>query len=356
MNTKTLLRFLLWLSSLVFLCIPCAPLLFAPAPGTTLEKRFTSSAEFELVEMELTIDGLDLMQILFQGFQLRSEQTQDVLVSDRHILTWGGQPRALDRSFESLAQTLEISMSSDRFPDPATDWNQALTSSDLEYSTVEFRWDGEQFEKTFQSGGRRRDDRLLEGLTEDMDLRMLLPDEDVEVGDSWEFDLAALPDLISPGCYFSWGTDTDNTIDWFASTLNPALVGELRAELGGLLRGEASVLYASEDEDLCVLEFAVDAQACSQAEDLERLAERIVGSADSPSSILIESLHLDLDVHATGTANWDSARGHVRDAQLSGGLESCLEMTLLVEGWGREYEVILRTVVRGDFELRVTVE
>lgn len=48
------------------------------------------------------------------------------------------------------------------------------------------------------------DDSMLEGLRPELDMAALLPDESVEIGDSWEADAAALAELLQPGGDLAW--------------------------------------------------------------------------------------------------------------------------------------------------------
>ena len=53
------------------------------------------------------------------------------------------------------------------------------------------------FQKLF--GYSKEKAELLKGLNEDMDLRALLPKDEVKVGDEWDIEVSGLASVIAPG-------------------------------------------------------------------------------------------------------------------------------------------------------------
>jgi len=349
MKSRFILQLYLWLGYLL-----AVPLSFHSAPGSTVTKQFTHEWKISLDSLTVCLDGRDLMDVFWPGFFMETELSQHVVVTDTYRNTQFGRPHALDRDFGCCTQELDIILGSDEW---LVDWGRhhgLVGRSDLEFSTVHFRLVDGAYTKAFE----REDDPLgkevLGGLTEDMDLRMLVPGDAVAVGDSWDIDLATLPDLFSPGGYFAWDLDLNGEALLVREMLDPTLMGDLRAVLAGSLEGEATVTYASESNGRALLELEIDILARSDAYDLTVLVAKILGDESSWWSLDLEYLEIQLELAATGTALWDTRAGHIDSLELGGEVSSRMEFVLFV-GIDHSLRVEVATELSAEFEQHIDV-
>ena len=167
---------------------------FHPELGSGLQKIFTIKGDFELDQLSLVADGQDMADML--GLELNVKTDAKLAVTDVIEALDAGRPKKMTRTFDTLEQLMHFTMSVEMGGEPQD--QEIVMSSDLEGQTVVFAWNAEKpgFDVTFKEG--EGDSSLLEGLTEDMDLRVFLPDHDVAEKDSWKVELANLESIAVP--------------------------------------------------------------------------------------------------------------------------------------------------------------
>src|SRR5262245_3648373 len=168
----------------LFLLASSAPdeiaLRYAPEEGTVLARTFLAEAQYHLADMSASIDGEalerpDELPDYKMGFE------EHIAVTDTVRSLAAGRPAELVRTFTELSQE-----STDSVGDEAT--KSSLTSH-LQGRSVLFRWDDDEERFTAEANdGEDLDDSVAAWLAEDMDLRLVLPKDEVEVGDEWEVD------------------------------------------------------------------------------------------------------------------------------------------------------------------------
>jgi len=324
LKAKLVLHICFWIGWLI-----AVPFSFHPVPGSSLTKQFNQEWEISLDMLRLRVNHRGRMSELLPGFFMETEISQCVVVTDTYLGSSGGRPLALDREFNRISQDLDTRKGSD-------DWGKHHAShgtSHLESRTVQFRLVDDTYESSFERESDRPKQRLLDGLTEDMNLRMLVPSIPVAVGDSWEFELEALPDLLSPGGYMECNIDLDGDATQLRELLDLGLTGDLRALLGRSAEGTARVTYASSTAGLALLEIEIDVSVENDTDDLSALVERLLGSESGDWSVEIERLAINVELTATGTAVWDTRKGLIDSLELTGeiwstvDLELCLDLT-----------------------------
>ncbi|MCP3914059.1 MAG: hypothetical protein GY711_00710 [bacterium] len=190
-------------ASLGTACVLSAPILvawaatadrvaFAPRVGSELERTVKTRMTLELQTVETTVDG--------EGDHGRPEigitlaWDRGLVVTDRFDAMRYGAPAKLRRSYDTIeassSHTLEIG--------PETEEGESSGSSPLQDSVVLFEWNEEEqeYERTFEADGPSE---LLPGLVEDVDLRALVPGDEVAEGAEWTVDAAAFLALLLPG-------------------------------------------------------------------------------------------------------------------------------------------------------------
>ena len=351
MNFKSILQLARWLVSWAVATMLVGPLVFSPAPESTLTKELTLEWDVRLDHLTVMVNDWDLTEPLFWDFCLETDISQRIIVRDTYHSVREGMPVALTRQFDEIFQEVEASGSGGAWSGQGLEVEQVWGSSELEGTRVEFDWDGESLTKEFHPADKDEDQTLLLGLTEDMDLRLLLPQEKVHVGDTWEIEVSLLPDLISPGGYFAWNNELKGTAGSFGEFLDPALMGDLRHLLGEMLRGSATVTYVGEVDGVSQLSLELDVYTVQETEDLADLASRILGDPSQWWTLEVDQLEIELSLVANGTAEWDSQRGHIQGLELKGKLESSMELALVWEGdgWPKPYIIKIGTELSGEF-------
>ena len=167
-------------------------LAYDPEEGVVLERTFEAFAEYELVEVAYGEEAHEVPSEFAYGY----ESLERIVVTDEILEVEDGRPLELVRTFDELSQESTFRTSEN---DGGEEFERTLVS-DLEGVTVRFLWD-EDAEAYFAEPADQDDldDDVLDWLLEDMDLRLVLPDEEVEVGDTWEIDPAAYLSVMWPG-------------------------------------------------------------------------------------------------------------------------------------------------------------
>lgn len=168
-------------------------LLFAPKKGSSLRKRFEESSKWRLAELTQVING---SPIAVEGADMSGVTTRRIVVLDLYEELGEGKPKRLLRAFEELAGEhafeFDIQGATDSF-------EMSLVSPLADTKVVFARADeGERASAKFAEGSSG-DTRLLDGLTEDLDLRAFLPDDDVGPEDWWDVDSSDLSRVLAPG-------------------------------------------------------------------------------------------------------------------------------------------------------------
>jgi len=153
---------------------------YAPEEGTVLERTFLAEAKYHLADMSASIDGEaldrpDELPDYRMGFE------EHITVTDTLRSIAAGRPAELVRTFDELRQESTDSVGEEE--------TESTLSSHLQGRSVTFRWDDDEERFTAEaSDDEELDDSVAEWLAEDMDLRLVLPAEEVDVGDEWEID------------------------------------------------------------------------------------------------------------------------------------------------------------------------
>jgi hypothetical protein len=310
------------------LVAPVEELRYAPEDGTTLTRTFEAHAELGPGEAKGWINGQEL-----EGAEQGSfEFLERIVVRDRIEGVEEGRPTALVRTFVELLQESTYTLDDEETEETST--------SDLEGRSVRFVWDDEEegyvAEVADEEGELDAD--LLEGLREDLDLRGILPDDEVEEGDEWEVEPEVYIAFMWPSGLLDFhaeGEEIDDSIRELNQGTIDGIAGKCTARFAGV-RDEDGVRVA-----VLAVEF-----------DVETHAEITV---DDEGASLETQLSVERELE--GEILWDLEHGHVHSAALSGSSERTTKRkgTLEHEEAG---EVTLEEEVRheGTIEYTVSIE
>jgi hypothetical protein len=310
--------------------VPAEPveLAYRPEDGTTLRRTFEARAEYERTELEFTLDG--------EPFEPPEEPPdfslsflERIVVSDELVSVADGRPTELVRTFEELLQESTYTSGEEEL--------ETTAGSELEGRELRFTWDSEAEEYDIEAAdGEELDEERTEWLIEDMDLRALLPGQEVEPGDEWELE----PELYLA---FMWPGGLLDFREEGQEESGDATSRQTIERLEGT--GQARLLELREEDGL---ELAV----------IEVELEITTGSADSQE---VEGGELELEVEIertiTGTILWDIEHGHAHSAELEA--EASRLTTRLATGedeQGNALEFEQAELLEGTISYRATIE
>jgi hypothetical protein len=192
-----------WLSLVAFpllASLASAPLTqeleFGVSKGTKLAKEFTMSLEFEKKDVSLTLGGRELPKELQEKIEMSMSFEESIAFEDEYVEIDGARPKELVRRFKKAERNSSehtVMMGS-----PPKDKKETQESPLVDHE-VAFTWNAkdEQYERAFR--GDKADAKWLEKLKEDTDLRKVLPEGSVKVGDTWKLDPKVFDSIFVPG-------------------------------------------------------------------------------------------------------------------------------------------------------------
>jgi len=184
------------------------------------------------------------------------------------------------------------------------------------------------------------DERLLDGLSEDMDLRVFLPTEDVEEGAQWKVRPIALKDVLAPGGALGMGA-TEDDADWVEMVsffdgvdldklAESVLDGDVTCTFTGTRDGEAG--------KLAVIEILVEIDSVTDLSGLLRdLIEELAD--DAPSDLELPTADLELSMEGTGLLEWNLDTGRFQHFEVN--VDTAVVFHLVAEGEGESVDATI---------------
>ena len=322
---------------------------FAPAEGTTVTKTFQTSGSFESADVVIEVGGQDEVPEI----SLDAEWTRTITIEDTYESAADGRPTKLTRKFETVAHRVEGTVDIETEGETVNEQDGSGGESALEGETVVFVWDAEsgEYRKAFDDD--EADPDLLDGLTEDMDLRALLPSEDTSQGDRWDVDGDALVSVFLPGGELSIEVDvTVSDRRPIAAGIEPWMYTDLGLFLGAgdSLEVDATCTFAGEREEdgstLIVVE--IEFEISGEADLVDEMADRLdeIGDQIPAASVIQADFEFTLD--GGGTLIWNSSAGHVHGLELKAETVMELDRILEIDDGGESMEVTTMVVLEGE--------
>lgn len=225
-----------------------------------------------------------------------------------------GRPTEFTRTFTQLEAEREDEVSGEAAGGDATSTNEY--SSDLLDEVIAYSWDADEEEYESDLPDSRNEDLLgmvWGGSAYDLTFACILPEGEVEVGDSWEVD-AFLFGMLLVDPYLEFGLVGDE--DYAARGPRPARRGVLaRADhdraawLSGTIEASLSELREIDDRSYAVIELEgeLEGDFPSEFED------------DDSGALIYNTKRYEFSLE--GEALWDIAGGHLRQLELEGAEE-----------------------------------
>jgi hypothetical protein len=308
-------------------------LAYAPEAGATLHRTFDASAKLSLEEVAWLLDGEE--QRTMDEVEQRTEFQEHIVVTDHLGEIEHGRPQDLVRTFDELEQQ-NTTESGDRA-------ETSEETSSLVGKSVRFAWsaDDEAYEATAAPGSEVPHE-VLSRLVEDMDLRALLPDGDVEKGDEWEIPVMAYLAWMWPGGHLAFHVEGEE-LDLGAQDFYDQVVENLEGS------GRARFLEVREEEghEVAVLrvEFEIETSYETTLE------------ADDEHGIPESKLQNEIQRKVEGEVLWDLGLGHARSAALDANVTLIRSRTVEVEDEeGGTHSLEERYTLEGTYEYRTSIE
>ncbi len=330
---------------------------FAVAEGSSVTKSFTTSITSSLDDMQMLMNGEE--NAMMPSIEMDMEVTSTVKVTDTYGAIADGRPSKLSRKFEEIGMGIDMEMAIEMMGDTQDEAMEGSGESELEGKTVEFTWDKDAGEYVVQFAEDENGDKeLLEGLTEDMSLRGLLPKSEVAEGDTWEIDMANLVIIMAPGGDLGLEVDMDDEAGMMGGGPDPEMMSDFSALLGGEIDGEfTGKLMSVREVDgnrIAVIEIVVEIDTKA---DLIDMALEQMDQEELPEGMEMDVTMMDVEFayEAKGELLWNLTKGHVAGFELKGETAMAMEMAMEMSGM-MEMTMEMSMEMSGELGYSITVE
>jgi hypothetical protein len=329
---------------------------FAPTEGSSVTKTFENKAEFTLQNMSLTINGQD--SPTKPEMEMTITSNQKVVVSDEYVSNRDGAPKKLRRSYDELGSTVSIAMKMAMMGNSQNKDQSSTGESELQGKKVLFTWDPDksEYHKTFEPALDK--DSLLKDLEEDMDLRILLPKEEVKEGASWEIeDVKAFASVLAPG-----GNLSIVPKDMGSEEMSMGMpgMGSMGDWLRGALEGSAKATFTGVREvdgaKMAVIKVEAKITVSKDMTDIVQDAMKKAKLPPEAGDLSIDHMDVDYKLDAEGTLMWDIAAGHAHSFEMSGPSHANMDMAMKLSPGGQKMSLEYGMELSGTTSLKVEVK
>jgi hypothetical protein len=309
---------------------------FNVTEGATRQKTFTSVAELTLDEMGMLLNGQE--SPMMPAIEMSMTTSFDVTVTDEYTAMGDGRVKKLARTFDSINSSTDLAMEIDIMGQVQNQDMSMPSSSELEGMEILFTL-GEDGEYTPSFPEEEGDEKLLAGLSEDMDLLGFLPPGEVEEGDEWAIDPITLSTALAPGGdlkllpedmdsadMMGMNQEMGDLSDWFSDDIE----GEVKGTFKGTRETEDGVKVA-------VISIMID---ITNAVDLTEMMQE--GLSEMPSEageMEVGSMDMALAIEGEGTLLWDLSAGCAHSFEMTGDFSMQMDIAMNISAQGQEMEI-----------------
>lgn len=343
------------LPALLAVTTPVAKLRFAPAAGTKLTRTFENKTELSLDNFSMKINGQENMK---PEVEMTMTQSQKLVISDEFVKLHEGAPRLLRRKFDDLGSQMESDSKFEIMGQSQEANKTGKGISELTGKTVVFTWDEES--KSFKTAFDPAEDKaeLLKGLTEDMDLRVLLPKDEVKVGDEWDIDVTGLANVIAPGGEMKIKPEEKADAESPMGMGDMGGMGSMSDWLGDALGGKAKGKFTGMREvgghSYAVI--AVEVKAKGSKDLTERVKAEIEKAAQEGMTMETESVDVEFEIAGEGELLWNVEAGHAHSFEFSGPSSARLDIAMKIEVQGQKMQFEQGLELSGTVTLKFAIE
>ena len=337
--------------ALLAFAVPGDDVSFKPAAGSTVTKVFTNYSTMTLDDMSMAMNGEE-MDPEMMGMDMTIEGSTTTVVTDEYVRLGEGRPAVLKRTFDELSLETNIAMENAMMGAMDMDLDG---SSELADTTVVFTWneDDGEFGLAFDED-EDADEELLEGLTEDMDLRCLLPEGEVDVDASWRVDVERLVDVLAPGGNLKILPDMDDVDAPMMGGPNPGMnnLSDLWGEVDGTAM--ATYLGTREADGVTVAVISIKVEI-SGANDLTEQLQEDADNAEAPEGMDMEMIYdsadAEFEIEGEGELLWNVAGGHLHSFEFEGDMTLAMDMAMAMSMMGQDMDMEMSMEMSGEIKL-----
>jgi len=335
MNTKKLLLLTAVCAPvLLAAALPGSKVKFAPTEGSSVTKTFENKAEFSLDHMSSSINGQE--NPAMPSMTMNFTTNQKIVVTDEYAANRDGAPKKLKRRFDDIGSDVTMSMKIEVMGESHDQDKTSKSKSQLAGKTVLFTWDGDakDYKKAFDPASENAD--LLKGLKEDMDLRALLPENEVKEGDEWDVNVKSLASVLGPGGDLSLVPEDKDTngMDMGMS----GGMGSMSEMLGEMLEGDAKAKFTGLRDvggaKMAVIKLTMK---IASSKDMTDIVKEAMKKQKLPAEMEMKFDHMDIDLKIDGEGElvWDMAAGHAHSFEMSGPVHVNMDMSMKIKPPGQ---------------------
>lgn len=306
---------------------------FHPKAGSELSKKLTVDLDLELKNLAIKVNGEPIPAEEMDTSDTHLLVNMIVAVTDKYVETKDGKPLDLLRTFDEMSLQSRAGDEKD-----GVDEFQAIQGK-----TVRFKWneDSKAYDKSFHES--KGDDDSIADLTEDMDLRLLLPEKKVADGDTWEVPAERLMPLFLPGGMAGRPRSGEE------GQVFEAIEEELKTALEPALKDfKVQCKYKGLHEDgganYGEIRLTFDGKA---RVDLSELALRLslIGEDEGPKPDI--NAQFGLALKGEGKLEWDQAAGHLRSFEMQADITADFDAQVKLDIEGEHFEQSLKGDILG---------
>lgn len=342
------LQRLLHLSAFVAAPLLVAPrvseLQFAVSEGTTVRYTFSQSLmlDVEEVEMMVTVNGEEHPGEDMSELELTINEDEEIVFVDSYLKVDDSSPVQISRSYESMS-SVGTQDGTDPSGEPISE--EENKSSELEGQTVMFSWDDEEEEWSMAfAEDSEGDEELLEGLEAEVFFLGLLPESEVDEGDTWEIEPRAFLEATNPGGDMPW--DEDEEEDEEGGDTEEQMLDNLE----GTVTAEFVGLAEEDGAELATIRFT--ASLTSEFDEEEEQSEETGEMGMEVEAVTTMSFEIELE----GEMIWDMGAGRIRSLSLSGPIRLDQDMNQSSENAEFSFEMNMHQGMVGKLEIEVATE
>jgi len=327
---------------------------YRPASGTKVARNWSLKQDLTLDEMDMTMNDQPMPIPGEMSMDMSNEAT--IEVTDVLVEMEGGKPTKLRRTYDKLGGDGHFAVEMAAMPNGGMD--QSLTSSsELEGKTVAFTWNADEskYDRAFHES--EGEEKLLEHLDEDMDLRAIAPGREVAAGDTWTIDVKQLRALLMPGG--DVGVRPDKSGDDQMDGMMPGMdnFGDMSDMLGDMLEGEATAEYQGlqdvEGGKYGVIKLKLEIQSNNDMAD--KLQDMLQELPDGMGEMTFDHMDVEFGLEGEGTVLWDTELGMIRKVDLSGKVSMSVDVAMQLKVQGREMAMEQSMTMSGTIAIKLDV-
>jgi hypothetical protein len=256
---------------------------------------------------------------------------QKIVVTDDYVANRESAPKKLKRRFDEIGSDVTMSMKMEVMGESHDQDKTSKSKSPLVGKTVTFTWDGDakEYKKAFDPASDNTD--VLKGLKEDMDLRVLLPENEVKEGDEWDVNVKSLAGVLGPGGDLALVPE-----DKDSSGMDMGMSGGMSSMsemLGEMLEGDAKAKFTGMRDvggaKMAVIKLTVK---IASSKDMTDIVKEAMKKQKLPQDMEMKFDHMDVDLKIEGEGElvWDIAAGHAHSFEMSGPVHVNMDMSMKI--------------------------